>query len=186
MKLYIKNMACKSCKMVVKDALEELDFTPISVEMGEVETKENLSDEDKKKLSRKIEEAGLELLEKEESVLIEKIKHIIVDYIYKPDEQPYINFSDLLSKKLNYNYNYLSNLFLEVESTTISQYIIKLKVERIKELILFEEYTLTEIADIMNYSSISHLSNQFKKVTGLAPTHFQKLKDRRRVAIQDI
>ncbi len=186
MKLYVKNMACLSCKEVVKEALLEMDIHPVKVELGEIETKEAVSDEEKQQLNKLIKKVGLELLESKQGVLIEKIRKIIVDYVYHSEEKEIINFSDLLSQKLNYSYSYLANFFSEVEATTIEQYVIALKIERIKELIIFGEDTLTEIADKLHYSSVAHLSAQFKKVTGLTPSHFRELKKKRRIAIQDL
>lgn len=186
MKIYVKNMACLSCKVVIQDALEELHIHPIKIELGEVETKEDMTDEEKMELNGIIKKAGLELLESKQGVLIEKIRKVIVDYVYSPDEKTVVNFSDLLSEKLGYSYSYLANFFSEVEATTIEQYMIAMKTERIKELILFEEYTLTEIAFQLHYSSVAHLSTQFKKVTGLSPSHFKALKKRRRIAIQNL
>lgn len=179
-------MACESCKVVVKEALEELDITPVKVELGEIETKEDISKDDKIQLNRKIKKVGLELLEKKQGVLIEKIRKIIIDYVYKSDDKPNIKFSVLLSEELNYSYSYLANFFSEVEATTIEQYIIALKIERIKELIIFGEDTFSEIAHKLHYSSVAHLSSQFKKVTGLTPSHFKTLKEKRRIAIQNI
>lgn len=179
-------MACESCKVVVKDALEELAISPIKVELGEIETKEDVSNEVKKELNRKIKKAGLELLEKKQGILIEKIRKVAIDYVHKSDEKPNIKFSYLLSSKLNHSYTYLSNFFSEVEATTIEQFVIALKIERIKELIIFGEDTLSEIAHKLHYSSVAHLSTQFKKVTGLTPSHFRALKEKRRITIQDI
>jgi len=186
MKIYIKNMACESCKVVVKEALAELDIFPLKVDLGEIETKEDVSDEDKRRLNSKLKIAGLELLEKKQGILIEKIRKVIVEYVYKSDEKPNVKFSVLLGEKLNHNYTYLANFFSEVEATTIEQYIIALKIERVKELIIFNEHTFSEIADMLHYSSIAHLSSQFKKVTGLTPTHFKALKEKRRITIQNI
>ncbi len=186
MKIYVKNMACESCKVVVKEALEELDLSPVKVELGEIETKEDVTEDQKKKLNIKIKKVGLELLEKKQGVLIEKIRKVIIDYVYKSDDKPNMKFSVLLSKALNHSYTYLANFFSEVEATTIEQYTIALKIERIKELIMFEEHTLSEIADMLHYSSVAHLSAQFKKVTGLTPTHFKALKKKRRITIQNI
>lgn len=186
MKIYVKNMACESCKLVVKEALEELDIIPVKVELGEIETKEDMTDDDKLKLNIKIKKVGLELLEKKQGVLIEKIRKVMIDYVYKSDEKPIVKFSVLLSEKLNHSYTYLANFFSEVEATTIEQYIIALKIERIKELIIFGEHTFSEIADKLHYSSIAHLSSQFKKVTGLTPSHFKALKEKRRITIQNI
>jgi AraC-like DNA-binding protein len=186
MKIYVKNMACESCKVVVKEALEELDISPLKVELGEIETKEALSNDEKKELNTIINKAGLELLEKKQGVLIEKIRKVMVDYVYKSDEKPNMKFSVLLSKELNLSYTYLANFFSEVEATTIEQFIIALKIERIKELIIFGEDTLSQIADKLHYSSVAHLSTQFKKVTGLTPSHFKSLKEKRRITIQNI
>lgn len=179
-------MACESCKIVVKEALKELDIAPVKVELGEIETKEDISSEEKRELNNKIKKAGLELLEKKQGVLIEKIRKVIIDYVYKSDEKPNIKFSVLLSKELNHSYTYLANFFSEVEATTIEQFIIALKIERIKELILFGEDTFSEIAHKLHYSSVAHLSSQFKKATGLTPSHFKALKEKRRITIQDI
>ena len=186
MKIYVKNMACESCKVVVKEALEELDISPVKVELGEIETREDISDDEKMKLNSKIKKFGLELLEKKQGVLIEKIRKVMIDYVYKSDEKPNIKFSVLLSEKLNHNYTYLANFFSEVEATTIAQYIVALKIERIKELVLFGEHTFSEIADKLHYSSVAHLSSQFKKFTGLTPSHFKALKEKRRITIQNI
>jgi len=186
MKIYVKNMACESCKLVVKEALEELDIALVKVELGEIETKEDVTDDEKKRLNTKIKKVGLELLEKKQGVLIEKIRKVIVDHVYNSDEKPNINFSVLLSEKLDKSYTYLSNFFSEVEATTIEQYMIALKIERIKELIIFGEYTFSEIADKLHYSSVAHLSTQFKKATGLTPSHFKALKEKRRISIQSI
>lgn len=186
MKIYIKNMACLSCKVVVKEALEELKIEPIKVELGEIETRKELTDAEKEKLNNKIRKVGLEILEGKQAAIIEKIRKVVVDYVYHTEEKIITNFSDYLSKKLNYNYTYLANLFSEVEVSTIEQYVIAMKVERIKELIMFEDMTLTEISYKLHYSSVAHLSAQFKKVTGLTPTHFKRLKNKRRIAIQNL
>ena len=186
MKLYVKNMACLSCKVVVKEALEELEIHPVKVELGEIETKEELTKDDKEKLNKKIKQVGLEILESKQGLLIEKIRKVAVDYVYHTEEKIITNFSLYLSSKLNYSYTYLSNFFSEVEATTIEQYVIAMKIERIKELIMFEDFTLTEIAYKLHYSSVAHLSSQFKKVTGLTPSHFKALKKKRRIAIQNL
>lgn len=179
-------MACESCKVVVKTALNELNITPLKVELGEVETKEELSDADKIKLNNKIQKVGLELLEKKQGVLIEKIRKVIIDYVYNSENKPILKFSALLSDELNHSYAYLANFFSEVEAITIEQYIISLKIERIKELIIFNDHTFSEIANMLHYSSVAHLSAQFKKATGLTPSHFKKLKEKRRISIQNI
>jgi AraC-like DNA-binding protein len=179
-------MACESCKIVVKDALEELGIPLVKIELGEIETRGEVSDNDKIKLNTKIKAAGLELIEKKQGVLIEKIKKAMIDYVYNSEEGRKINFSTYLSEELGHSYTYLANFFSEIEATTIEQYIISLKTERIKELIIFGEDTFSEIAHKLNYSSAAHLSTQFKKTTGLTPSHFKALKEKRRKTIQNI
>ncbi len=179
-------MACESCKVVVREALKELEFTPLRVELGEIEIKETLSDEDKTALNKKIKKAGLEILENKTGLLLEKIKQVMVDYVYHSDEKSLYSFSDLISKELNYSYGYLANFFSEVEATTIEKYIIAMKIERVKELIMLEDSSIKEISYLLHYSSPAHLSNQFKKITGLTPSHFKTLKEKRRLTIQEI
>lgn len=186
MKIYVRNMACESCKIFVKEALDDLGISPVKVELGEIETKEEISDDNKRKLNIQIKKAGMELLEKKQGVLIEKIRKVMVDYVSNSENRPNVKFSVLLSQELNHSYTYLANFFSEVEATTIEQYIIALKIERIKELIIFGEDTFSEIANKLNYSSVAHLSSQFKKVTGLTPSHFKALKEKRRITIQNI
>lgn len=183
MKIYIRNMACESCKIVVKDALEKLNLHPIKVELGTAEIKEELSDAKKEKLDAIINEAGLEIVESKGAILIEQIKKHCMDYVVS-EKQIKVNISEFLSKKLNKDYNYLSNAFSDVEVSTIVHYINMLKIERAKEMIMFEDHNLTEIAEKLNFNNLSAFSTQFKKITGYNPTHFKKLKDKRRVAIQ--
>lgn len=179
-------MVCESCKIFVKDALEELKILPATVELGEIKTGMDVSDTDKTALNNLIRKAGLELLEKKQGVLIEKIRQVAIDYVYKSDKKPNLKFSVLLSEELNLSYNYLANFFAEVQATTLEQFIISLKIERIKELIIFGEDTFSEIAYKLHYSSVAHLSTQFKKATGLTPSHFKQLKEKRRVTIQNM
>lgn len=179
-------MACESCKIFVKDALDELGISLVRVDLGEIETREDVSDNEKLELNRKIKKAGMELLEKKQGLLIEKIRKVMIDYVANSDKKPNIKFSVLLSQELNHSYTYLANFFSEVEATTIEQYIISLKIERIKELIIFGEDNFSEIAHKLNYSSAAHLSSQFKKATGLTPSHFKALKEKRRITIQNI
>ena len=186
MKIYVRNMACESCKIFVKDALDELGISLVRVDLGEIETREDVSDNEKLELNRKIKKAGMELLEKKQGLLIEKIRKVMIDYVNNSDKKPNIKFSVLLSQELNHSYTYLANFFSEVEATTIEQYIISLKIERIKELIIFGEDNFSEIAHKLNYSSAAHLSSQFKKATGLTPSHFKALKEKRRITIQNI
>lgn len=179
MKIFIKNMVSLRCKMLVKSVLEDLKLQYSTIELGEVDLTEDLDDNKHDQLKILLNNSGLELLENKKSILIEKIKNIIVEMIHYSDEPPKTNFSDYLSTKLNYDYNYLSKLFSEVKGTTIAHFIIAHKIERAKELLVYDELTLTEIADKLHYSSVAHLSNQFKKVTGLTPSFFKQMKDKR-------
>lgn len=186
MKIYVKNMECESCKVFVINTLRELKIQTIKVDLGEIETKEDIPAEKKKELNNKIKTVGLELLEKKQGILIEKIKKIMIEYICHTEKKPNVTFSVYLSEKMNNSYSYLANFFSELENTTIEQYMIALKVEKIKEHIIYGEYTMSEIADILHYSSVAHLSTQFKKVTGLTPSYFKTLKQKRRVAVQSV
>jgi AraC-like DNA-binding protein len=170
--------------MIVKSTLENLHLHSKTLELGEVEIDEQLSAPEIENLKSALLKFGLELMEDKKSILIEKIKNIIVEMIHYSDEPPVFNFSSFLSEKLNYVYNYLSNLFSEVKGTTIEHFIIAHKIERAKELLMYNELTLTEIAEKLHYSNVSHLSNQFKKVTGLTPTFFKKMKDKRMIALE--
>ncbi|MEP6676782.1 MAG: AraC family transcriptional regulator [Ferruginibacter sp.] len=185
MKLYIKHMACESCKIVVKDELEKLGLHPKKVELGEVDVKEKLSAPQQKKFNNAIKKAGLELAEDKDGVLLDQIKNVIFEYVNNTEKLP-TNFSTYLSKKLHHDYSSLSRYFSDMQATTIEQFIIQLKIERVKEMIVLDDFTLTEIAYKMHYSSVSHLSKQFKKVTGLAPSHFKRLKNKRRITIQNL
>ena len=171
---------------MVKDALKKLGLHFIMVELGVIDVLEELSHEQKEALREMLANAGLELMDDKKAMLIEKIKNVIVEMVHYSEELPKTNFSDFISKKLNYDYTYLANLFSEVQGTTIEQYIISHKIERIKELIVYGEMNITEIAFSMNYSSVAHLSSQFKKSTGLTPSHFKQLKHKRRVPIEKI
>ena len=186
MKLFIKNMVSLRCKIIVKAELENLGLHHSIVELGEVEIKEELSEKQYGLLKAALLKYGLELMEDKKSILIEKVKNIIVEMIHYSDEPPRINYSDYLSEKLNYDYNYISNLFSEVKGTTIEHYIIAHKIERAKELLIYNEHTLTEIAYMLHYSSVAHLSNQFKKVTGLTPSFFKKMKHKRLIAHENL
>ena len=186
MKIYVKNMACQSCVIFVRETLDDMGIPIYKIELGEIDTKNDVSDNEKKTLDNSIKKAGMELLEKKQGVLIEKIKKVTVDYVSNAEEMADVKFSDLLGKELNHSYTYLSNLFSEVEATTIQQYIISLKIERVKELIIFGEDSFSEIAHKLNYSSTAHLSSQFKKATGLTLSHFKALREKRRITIDKI
>ena len=186
LKLYIKYMVSARCKMAVKEELKKLGLHFIVVDLGEVEIMESISLEQREQLKIGLLDAGLELMDDKRAVLIEKIKNAIIEMVHYTDEPLKINFSDYLSEKLKHDYTYLANLFSEVQGTTIEHFIINHKIERIKELIIYDELNITEIAWKMNYSSVAHLSNQFKKVTGLSPSHFKQMKNKRRNQIEDI
>jgi AraC-like DNA-binding protein len=179
-------MVSNRCKMAVKEALKNLGLHFIVVDLGEVEIMEDISLDQRIRLNIALHSSGLELMDDKRAVLIERIKNAIVEMVHHPNELIKINFSDYLSEKLNHDYTYLANLFSEVQGTTIEQFIISHKIERIKELIIYDELNITEIAWKMNYSSVAHLSNQFKKVTGLSPSHFKKLKNKRRIPIEEL
>ena len=179
-------MVSSRCKMMVKEALKELGLHFIVVELGVVDVMEDLSGEQKAALQLLLLNAGLELMDDKKAMLIEKIKKVIIEMVHQVEELPKTNFSDFISKKLDYDYTYLANLFSEVQGTTIEQYIISHKIERIKELIVYGEMNITEIANKMNYSSVAHLSSQFKKATGLTPSHFKQLKEKRRIPIEEL
>lgn len=174
------------CKMVVKEALKKLDLHFMFVDLGEVEIMEEITSEQRLELKDILLSSGLELMEDKRGILIEKIKKVVIEMIHYEEELPKVNFSDYLSSKLHHDYTYMANLFSEVQGTTIEQYIISHKIERIKELIIYDELNITQIAWKMNYSSVAHLSNQFKKVTGLSPSHFKQLKVKRRNPLENI
>ena len=179
-------MVSARCKITVKDELKKLGLHFIMVELGEVEIMENISAQQRELLKVGLLSSGLELMDDKRSVLIERIKNVIIEMVHHSDEVVRVNFSHYLSEKLNHDYTYLSNLFSEVQGTTIEQFIIAHKIERIKELIIYGELNITEIAWKIKYSSVAHLSNQFKKMTGLSPSHFKQLKDKRRNPIEEI
>lgn len=186
MKLYIKYMVSLRCKMMVKSELEKLGLTCVNVDLGMVNVREEMSREQLKTFSNNLNKSGLELLDDKKNILVERIKAVIIEMVHYSDEVPKVNDSDYISGKLNYDYTYLSNTFSEVKGITIQQYIIQHKIEKVKELLIYDELSLTEIAYRLHYSSVAHLSNQFKKVTGLTPTFFKELKDKRNKNLEDL
>lgn len=174
------------CKMVVKPALENLGLHYSKVDLGEVEIIGHIAPEQRDQLKRILLGSGLELMDDKKAILIERIKTIIIEMIHYSEESPKVNFSDFLSERLNHDYTYLANLFSETTGVTIEHFIIAHKIERVKELLIYDELTLTEISYRMNYSSVAHLSNQFKKVTGLTPTFFKQLKNKRRSSLNNV
>jgi AraC-like DNA-binding protein len=169
--------------MVVKSELQKLGLHFMHLELGEVDVMEDLSVEQLEVLSKGLNQTGLELMNDKKSILVEKIQTTIIELVHYTDEQIKTNLSDHLTTKLNYNYTYLANLFSEVKGTTIEKFYLTHKIEKVKELLVYDELNLTEIADKLHYSSVAHLSNQFKKMTGLTPSHFKNLKLKRRDTI---
>lgn len=185
--IHIKYMVSLRCKMVVKQELEKLALNYINVELGTIELLENSIDPFKKEQLRKnLKVYGLELLDNRRNVIIEKIKAVIIEMIHYSEEIPNVNYSDYISEKLGYNYTYLANIFSEIKGITIQQYIILNKIEKVKELLLYDELNLTEISYKLHYSSVAHLSNQFKKITGLTPTYFKEMKLKRLRNLEDL
>jgi AraC-like DNA-binding protein len=172
--------------MLVKEELTKLGLHFVIVDLGIVDIMEDITDGQRTQIRMALSESGLELMDNKKAVLIEKIKNVIIEMVHYTDELPKTNFSDFLIEKLHYDYTYMANLFSEVQGTTIEQFIILHKIERVKELIIYDEFNLTEIAWKMHYSSVAHLSTQFKKVTGLSPSHFKQLKDKRRKPIEEV
>src|SRR5687768_16920928 len=186
MKLYIKYMVSLRCKMMVKEELKNLGLHYVFVDLGLVEVMEDMTAEQREELKINLLKSGLELLDDKRSILIERIKNVITEMIHYTDELPKVNYSDYISEKLNYDYTYLSNVFSEVKGITIQQFIIINKIERVKELLLYDELNLTEISYKLHYSSVAHLSNQFKKVTGLSPSFFKQLKRKRKGNLENL
>lgn len=186
MHIYIKYMVSIRCKMVVKAELDNLGLHYGVVDLGKVEIKENITVEQRNHLQIALLKSGLELIDDKKAILIEKIKIVIVEMIHYAEELPKIKNSDYLSEKLQHDYTYLANLFSEATGTTIEHYIIAHKIERVKELLLYDELNLTEISYRLNYSSVAHLSAQFKKVTGLTPSYFKKLKHKKRITLDNV
>ncbi|WP_018628087.1 AraC family transcriptional regulator [Niabella aurantiaca] len=180
MKLYIKNMVCNRCKMAVKTELEKLHLQPVSVALGEVALERDITPGEKEKLEAGLNELGFELIDDKKSRVIENIKKEIIQLVHQQDSELKVNLSDYLSSRLHHDYNYLSSLFSEVEGSTIEKYFIHQKIERVKELLVYDELSLSEIAFQLNYSSVAHLSNQFKKVTGFTPSHFKNIRAEKR------
>ena len=179
-------MVSLRCKMLVKAELEKLNLKHNIVELGEVEIMDDISTEIHNELKINLLQSGLELMDDQRAILVEKIKNIIIELVHYTDEIPKISFSDYLSEKLKHNYSYLSNLFSEVKGTTIEHFIIIHKIERVKELIIYNELNLSEIAYKLHYSSVAHLSTQFKKVTGLTPSFFKSLKHKKRTVLENL
>ena len=186
MKIHIKYMDSARRKTAVREVLRKMDLHFVLVELGEVDIMETLTHAQREEIAVELKKTGLELMDDKKDILIEQIKNVIIGSIHHSTEALKTNFSDHLSKTLNYDYTYLSNLFSETTGTTIEHFIIKHKIELVKELLVYDELSLTEISYRLHYSSVAHLSNQFKKVTGLTPTFFKKLKDKRMNGLENV
>ncbi len=186
MKIYIRNMVCNRCISVVKSEFEKAGFEPLYISLGEVELKQELDKKELEVINAKLIAHGFELIDDKKSRLIEKIKNVLINQIHYSGIKPKINYSHLITDELHKDYSYLSNLFSEIEGITIEQYIILQKIEKVKELLVYDELNLSQIADKLGYSSVSHLSRQFKKITGLTPSHFKIIKDQKRISLDNV
>lgn len=186
MKLYIKYMVSIRCKLIVKSELDKMGLEYGNVDLGEVDIKKDISLKQKETLRRALLVSGLELMDDKKAILIERIKNVIVEMVHYSDELPKTKNSVYISSKLNHDYTYLSNIFSEATGITLEHYIINHKIEKVKELLLYDELNLTEISYRLNYSSVAHLSNQFKKVTGLTPSYFKKIKAKRMITLENL
>ena len=184
--LYIKYMVSLRCKMMVKEELKKMGIWYVVVDLGAVEILRDITKKQHEELKINLMRSGLELLDDKRSILVESIKNVITEMIHETDKEPQVNYSDFISSKLGYDYTYLSNVFSEVNGITIQQFIIVNKIEKVKELLLYNELSLTEISYRLNYSSVAHLSNQFKKITGLTPTFYKGIAQKRRVNLENI
>lgn len=187
MELYIKYMVSIRCKMVVKSELDKLGLHYGAVDLGKVVTKEELTETQLAELATNLLKSGLQLLDDKKAILVEKIKNVVIEMIHYADELPETNYSDYISDKLFHEYKYLSHLFSETTGITIEHFIIAHKIERVKELLLYDEVSLKEIANMLHYSSTAHLSKQFKSITGLTPSYFKEIKQyKRRIPLEDV
>jgi len=184
--LFIKNMVCNRCIMVVQNELDKIRLDVKNIKLGEVTLDKELTDEQKKNFDAVLTSLGFELIDDKKSRIIEKIKNIIIELVHHQDNDTKNNLSDVLISKLHHDYNYLSNLFSEIEGTTIEKYFIAQKIEKVKELLVYDELSLSEIALRLNYSSVAYLSNQFKKVTGLTPSYFKQIREDKRKPLDKV
>ncbi|PLK43974.1 MULTISPECIES: AraC family transcriptional regulator [Bacteroidota] len=184
--LFIKNMVCNRCILVVQNELDKLGIAANNIKLGEITLEKDLTTAEREALENVLDPLGFQVIDDKKSRMIEKIKNVIIDLVHHQDNDAKTNLSDVLSDALHHDYNYLSNLFSDIEGTTIEKYFIAQKVEKIKELLVYDELSLSEIADRMNYSSVAYLSNQFKKVTGLTPSHFKQIREDKRKPLDKV
>ncbi len=186
-KLFIKNMVCNRCRSVVQGELIKVGLLPLNVQLGEIELKTAPTPKQLEGLEVALLEHGFELIDDSKSRLINQIKKVIIEHVhYGKEGKLKVNFSDYLISKLNKDYHYLSNLFSEIEGITIEKFMINQKIEKVKELLVYDELSLSEIADKLGYSSVAHLSSQFKKVTGLTPSHFKRVREVKRKSLDEV
>lgn len=186
MKLYIKNMVSNSCKSIVKSELKKLGLNLLFIKLGEVEILENLVDEQRSQLNMNLQKMGFELMDNKKSMIVEQIKNMIIELVHYSDKRMKVKLSFYLSEKLKYDYTYLANLFSVDQGITIERFFLNHKIERVKELLIYNEKSLTEIADKLQYSSVAHLSGQFKKITGLTPSNYKLLRLKKRTPLEEI
>ncbi len=179
-------MVCNRCILVVQNELDKLGIEATNIKLGEITLEKDLTTKEREELENVLDPLGFQVIDDKKSRMIEKIKNVIIDLVHHQDNDAKTNLSDVLSDALHHDYNYLSNLFSDIEGTTIEKYFIAQKVEKIKELLVYDELSLSEIADRMNYSSVAYLSNQFKKVTGLTPSHFKQIREDKRKPLDKV
>ena len=179
-------MVCNRCILVVQNELDKLGIEATNIKLGEITLKKDLTTKEREELENVLDPLGFQVIDDKKSRMIEKIKNVIIDLVHHQDNDAKTNLSDVLSDALHHDYNYLSNLFSDIEGTTIEKYFIAQKVEKIKELLVYDELSLSEIADRMNHSSVAYLSNQFKKVTGLTPSHFKQIREDKRKPLDKV
>lgn len=187
MKLFVKNMVCNRCKTAVQTLMKQMELTPVSIELGEVDiAEENISDDTKQRLANELHSLGFELIDDKQSRIISRIKTLVVELIHYNGNENRLKYSEYITSHLHHDYSYLSRLFSEVEGITIEQYIIRQKIEKAKELMIYDEWNISEIADRLEYSSVAHLSAQFKKTTGMTPTQFKALHHKPRLPLDEV
>ncbi len=184
--LFVKNMVCNRCIMVVQNELDKLGLDVESIKLGEITLANKPTVAEKDALQQALNPLGFQLIDDKKSRIIERIKNSIIELVHHENDDTKANLSDVISSRLNHDYTYLSNLFSAVEGTTIEKYFIAQKIEKVKELLVYDELSLSEIAFRLNYSSVAYLSNQFKKVTGLTPSHFKKIREDKRKPLDQV
>ncbi|MCF8224796.1 MAG: AraC family transcriptional regulator [Bacteroidales bacterium] len=186
MDMYIKNMVCNRCTLTVVGIMENAGYPDADIKLGKVSVKDDIPDEKLRNIDRQLKNVGFEIIDDAKTILIEKIKTLTIEYVYELISESNENFSDFLVSRLNRDYGYLSRLFSSVEGSTIEKHLINMKIERVKEMLVYNQETLSEIAYKLGYSSVAHLSGQFRKVTGFTPSYFKKLGEEKRRSIDEV